>query len=76
MCTFQLEMCEICEFQLEMCAIDFEMHKTTDFRSDLLVFWELVTKGYQGRPMKCMHFTLLKLKFTRFERLSPGIVIL
>ena len=33
-----------------------EMHKTVDFHSNLLVSWELVTEGYQGRPMKCTHF--------------------
>ena len=44
----------------------FEMHKTADFHSNLLVPWELVTEGYQGRPVKCAHF----------ERPLPGIVIL
>ena len=29
------------------------MHKTADFHSNLLVSWELVTEGYQGRPVKC-----------------------
>ena len=33
-------------FQLEMR----EIHKTTDFHSNLLVSWEFVTNGYQGRP--------------------------
>ena len=56
-------------FQLEMR----EMHKTTDFHSELLVSWELVTEGHQGRPMKCTHF---KLKCTYFERPLPGMVIL
>ena len=33
-----------------------EMHKTADFYSNLLISWELVTEGYQGRPVKCVHF--------------------
>ena len=40
---------EMHEFNLEMC----EMYKTADFQSNLLVPWELVTEGYQGRPVKC-----------------------
>ena len=42
------------------------MHKTADFHSNLLVSWELVTGGYQGRPVKCVHL----------ERPLPGMVIL
>ena len=30
------------------------MHKTADFHSNLLVAWELVTGGYQGRPVLCI----------------------
>ena len=47
-------------FQLEMHekhTFNFEMHKTADFHSNLLVSWELVTEGYQRRPMKCTHST-------------------
>ena len=40
-----------------MCAFHFEKHKTADFHLNLLVSWKLVTGGYQGRPMKCAHFT-------------------
>ena len=50
---FQLE---IHTFHFEMCSFHFEMHKTADFHSKLLVSWEFVTKGYQGRPVKCAHF--------------------
>ena len=28
------------------------MHKTADFLKNLLISWELVTEGYQGRPVK------------------------
>ena len=51
---------------LKMHAIYFEMYKTADFYSNLLVSWKLVTEGYQGRPIKC----------ALFERPLPGIVIL
>ena len=47
------------------------MHKTADVHSNLLVSWELVTKGYQGRPMKCTYFT----HFNEIKRPLPGIVI-
>ena len=57
MCTFQNEMHT---FQLKMYTFHFEMHKTADFYSILLVSWELVTEGHQGRPMKCAHFTHFK----------------
>ena len=33
----------------------FEMHKTTDFHSNLLISWELMTEGCQGIPMRCAH---------------------
>ena len=33
----------------EMLTFHSEIHKTTDFHSNLLVSWELVTEGYQGR---------------------------
>ena len=46
--------------------ISFEMHKTADLHSKLLVSWELVTEGYQGRPVKCTHF----------KRPLPDMVIL
>ena len=39
-----------------MDAFQLEMHKTADFHSNLLVSWELVTEGYQGRPVECAHF--------------------
>ena len=52
-------------FHLEMRTFYFEMHKVTYFYSNLLVSWELVTEGYQGRPVKCAHF----------ERPLPGMVI-
>ena len=42
------------------------MHKTADFHSNLLGSWELVTEGYQGRHVKCVHF----------ERPLPDMVIL
>ena len=32
------------------------MHKTADFHSNLLVSWDMLTEGYQGRPVKCVHF--------------------
>ena len=35
---------------------NFKMHKTIDFHSNVLVCWELMTEGYQGRPVKCAHF--------------------
>ena len=35
-----------------MYAFHFEMHKTADFLSNLLVYWELVTEDYQGKPVK------------------------
>ena len=41
----------------EMCAFYFEMLKTADFRSNMLVSWELVTEDFQGRPVKFAHFT-------------------
>ena len=47
-------------FQAEMHAMrtfHFEIHKTADCHSSLLVSSELGTKGYQGGPMKCAHFT-------------------
>ena len=66
-----------------MAAFHFEMHKTADFHSILLVSWELVTEGYQERPVKYVHFTHFKLKcahFTQFneiiERPLPGVLIL
>ena len=40
------------------------MYKTAAFHSNLLVPWELVTDGYEGRPIKCLHF----------ERPSPAVV--
>ena len=43
--VFQLESCEMCTFQLD-CT------KTADIHSNLLVFWELVTVGYQRIPKK------------------------
>ena len=51
-----------------MHAFHIEMHKTADFHSKLLVYLELLTEGYQGRP-KCAHFRLN-------ERSLPGMVIL
>ena len=56
----------MCAFQLERHAFRFEMHQTADFHSNLLVSWELVTEGYQGRPVKCAHF----------QRPLPGMLIL
>ena len=53
------EMREMCtDFTLkcilrEMCGLLLKMHETADFHSNLLVSWELVTGGYQGRPVKC-----------------------
>ena len=41
-----------------MCSFHCEMHKTADFHSNLLVFWELVTESFQDRLMKCAHFKL------------------
>ena len=38
------------------CVFHFKMHKTAYFHSNLLVSWELVTEGYQWRPLKCGHF--------------------
>ena len=49
MCAFQLEMREIHAFHLEM-------NKTAHYHSNLFLSWELVTEGYQGRPMKCTYF--------------------
>ena len=42
--------------QKDEAKVYFEMHKTADFHSNLLVTWELITEGYQGRPMKYVHF--------------------
>ena len=42
---------EMRTFPLEMHSFHFEMHRTGDFHSNLLVSWELVTEGYEGRPM-------------------------
>ena len=69
--AFQLEMHEIRAFH-------FEMYKTVDFHSNLLVSWELMTEGYQGRPMKCVHFThFIEMRdrktVTRYG--LPGMVI-
>ena len=63
--TFQLEINEMHAFRVQM-------NETTDSHSKLLVSWKLVTEGYQGRPMKCVRFTHLKL----IERPLPGKVIL
>ena len=49
-------------FQLEF---HFEIQKTADFHSNLLVSWKLVTGGHQGRPMKCA-----------IERPLPDMIIL
>ena len=38
-----------------MRTFHFEMHKTTDFHPNLLVSWELVTKGYQSE-MRAFQF--------------------
>ena len=37
----------------EMHTFHSERNKTADFHSNLLVSWELLTEGYQGRPVKC-----------------------
>ena len=55
-------------FQLEMR----ELYKTADVHSNLLVSWELVTEGYQGKPVKYTHF---KLKCGYFERCLPDMII-
>ena len=52
-------------FNLKCMHFAFEMRKTDDFHSKLIVSWELVTEGYQGIPVKCAHFTL---KYVHFER--------
>ena len=52
MCASQSEIREMGVFQLEMHAFHLEMHKQADFHSNRLVSWDLVTEGYQGRPMK------------------------
>ena len=39
-----------------MKCVHIKIHKTNDFHSNLLVSWELVTEGYQGRPMKYVPF--------------------
>ena len=59
---------------LEKCTFHFEIHKTADFHSNLLVAWKLVTEGYQGRPMKCAYFKLKCMHF--INRPLPGMVIL
>ena len=59
-------MCQMCEFELKIHTFQLEMYKTVDFHSNLLVSWELVTEGYQGRPVKCAYFTQFKLKCTCF----------
>ena len=46
--TFHLE---IHAFHLKCAHFTLKMHKTADFHSNLLVSWELVTEGYQGRPI-------------------------
>ena len=47
---------EMRAFGAEMYAFHFEMRKAADFHLNLLVSWELVTEGYQGRRMKCTYF--------------------
>ena len=41
---------------VEMHAFHFQMRKTSDFHSNVLVCWELVTEYYPGRPLKCVDF--------------------
>ena len=60
---------EMCTFQL---AFHFGVHKISDFLSKLFVSRELMTESYQGRPMKCAHFSHFKL----INRPLPGMVIL
>ena len=50
------EMCEMCQLEMHafhLNAFHFEMHKTADFHSILLV---LATEGYPARPIKCAHY--------------------
>ena len=54
--AFQLGMRGMHTFQLKMHKFHFDMRKTADFGSNLLISWELVTGGYRGRPVKCVHF--------------------
>ena len=68
--TFHLKMSEISLWN--WCIFYFQLHKAADFHSNLLVSWELVTEGYQGRLMKCAKF---KLKCTHFKRPLAGMVI-
>ena len=35
-----------------MRVFDFEMYQTVDFHSNVLVSWELVPEGYEGRLVK------------------------
>ena len=45
----------------EMSTFHLEMHKTADFHSKLLVSWELLAEGYQGRPIyKMCAFKLIE----------------
>ena len=54
--------------------------KTADLHSNLLVSWELVTGGCQGRPIKCTHFKrfthLNDVRAFQLERPLKGMVIL
>ena len=47
------------------CAFHFENHKTSDFQSNLLVSWELVTEGHQRRPIKTYKF---QVKYVHFKQ--------
>ena len=58
-------------FQLEM----HEMHKIAVFHSNLLVSWELLTEGYQGRPVKCVHLMLKYVHFENPNQASNSLVI-
>ena len=48
------------------------MHKTADFHSNLFVSWELVTEGYQGRPVKCKTADFHSNLFVSWELLTEG----
>ena len=53
--TFKIDFCE-------MHTLHFETYKPADFHSNVLVSWELVNEGYQGRSVK----------FARVRDRDPG----
>ena len=55
--AFQLAIHEMYAFNSKCTYFTLKYAKQLNFHSNLLVSSEMVTEGYQGRPMKCAHFT-------------------